>query len=554
MSENEIAIRERRLLITMSTVDSDNFMPISGGDVSQVNSVKLSFALNGIPSADIELPRGISLDINRAGIIDKIEKIQTDRTLVGLFLEITQSRTSDTNNDEVQYWINTRGDTPDDYGQYRKYSVPIFVGYITAITPRESGSTATLSVKLAHWLSDLNRLSLFVPGSCTMNASDWSLALFKPYTPPGQSTGANNPPVWLPFNKLSNIGNITNLWYDVLKLFYDEILNEETQTSIYFPSVSNDWKTKIQKAIGRIRGAKELGFTKSIIAQSMAPLSQSIATALRSFSKLNYTAMTAWQALIQQLAPMFLFSVVPGVNKVTLIPAPGVLNSEDCEEITRNEIFEIMRTSVEDPCLGGVACVIPSKDTNNVQGDTAAYVKPACVYPDCSADTSLTGPILFVTLPDWLSTSQSLTGIPAISISYSEAKQEEANEGAKEKEIKIREAEDTVMRRYIQHAYLTAAFNGRVLSVTTPFRMDICPGAMVKITLEASKTEKQSAKTYYGIVSSVTAMVSSSGAGTTFTLFNLRNQEEYEDEVKTAKTSIFYDEAWSGQGVTLYEW
>ena len=555
-------IRERRFTLELWQMSTDFENKGDSQPLCQLAYFNASFYLNSIPQAVVAPLFGelINLqshpytgNVSHGVLLEDLLKIASKRVPVAVILKVNHSFSSDLNNDTIdkQYWKpEIRLDNVDDYGTYDTNEIIIFKGYILPPSLEIIKNQSQIRLTLTHWLSNIADLSLLTTYCNTNTPKDLALQMYDTPTEDGKTSNT-----WVVLKKRTN-GAFTkpkSLWNNGIKNIFTSVLN------YYKDKIYNNYIEKrrkdIQTTIDNIEADETLTLT-SKFSDNTNTLDNLIGGALASENYQNFINTTAWDKLIKQYSPAFLFSVVPRVSKALLIPTPATeyTDEDKITTIKTNEIFSVNSYPLSGVLLNRVVCApsVPT-DTSTSYAGPATYIKLS-TYPEVVSENR-SGFIQTITYPNWLMRTVTTaikqpTKKPKIQQNFTTALK--VFEEDKKVLETTRKTKHNIADQFTKFVYVTQAYNSTWTEITTPCRMDICPGAMVKCIVET----RYMTYVFYGTVTGVIVNIlpETNVSNTKISLTNIRTETLVNDTIENPKDPVgFYNNQWTGKDIALYD-
>ena len=508
-----------------------------GRELGYIQSLSVTYGLNMIPIANITVPLGSSLNQDGStspsyvygGSSDSLYKLGDDSTPVGIYV---------------------RGAFFDTTGASNVQEFCVLKGYVTDTMYERSAGTASMSVKLIHWLCHLTEFPLISPLLAPQTSSDiaaqYPLALKegwgKDITHPDWSE--NN----VSFSLISHvvhslrISNGDSIW-DTLKQLFIAINRDPSELTKDDPGyVSKPYLERVSGALKAVVGS-DLDFISDARADYQK-IRNSIAVRLSSLTCGYFNGSTIWDKMINNFLPEFYMALVPRVCEANVIPAPGqCMGASKARVISKSEYYQTNYSRVAFPTLfGGVQLYLDPSIYTTIEPGKCSVRFPAKLQP---------GPLRVVTAPAWLNSKivanvgQSITSTHSFYQQYriDANRREDIAKEASEKEKENRGIVERILNNLVRITFQIIACSGRQLSVNMPLRMDLTPGELVCLELPSGVVE--STQEYlYGTIDSVTLNISTGAASTNLVLSNIRTQKEMQNKDLTSSEGIIYSKAW----------
>lgn len=529
------------------------------GDVTlDITRGSAQFGRNAIPQANFAIALGSSvpntaLTSNIHFIVDKI----VYRTKAKVWAQITNG-----------YEAIPPGLQINEDDAFNGKPFLLFEGYTSGSGYRKSGSGLEYIISMEHWLSDLNNSTALSP----------DLQPGTPFNMYFPATGASGELPQSSFGIFTTLADkifsgteITkDLWKNIKQYFTEiagtntismerlAILNLKDQSLIpnIFKSSKND---AALAAFARFSAPGEADYPliKFRDRTETPIIGQNIINVLKSKTLVTFDGTTFWDNLIG-FAASFMFQIIPGITKAwaapTLVNYYRPYKTIYATEISSYDITTSMPKFVSGAALK-TAMATGSGLSNAVNevpeggnGREFEWLNSA-VYLSSRHEKS-PGMIVIQRAPDWLS-----AGLPSERFDSQKGTMARAAAEVKDK------AKDFNLRQkaegYLQIAtgYAKLVYSNEVLkhrngSVTGKFRLDIAPGATVKVETAGELRLNKDAFDYpiYALVDQVSFSLDAiaSQATTSFALSNIRSEIENEDADITATSNPLYDTVWLG--------
>lgn len=535
MAKTQI-IRERRFKIELYELDEK--LELKNGKklednkaICELETFSVNFALNDIPTATATPLLGKEIQANGSQIkFQTLYNLAIDSKPVGVYFTVIHSFRSDNNPKDNQYWPEG--------------ACCVFKGYLCPPTWDISAYNAKVEFSIWHWLSAMANISLLTSASHTSNPSEVAIAGY------GHLSG-NTESLWQPFILTEGV-KLSKVWDEGIKEIYKQVLDwgDQHDRSDKINNLVKVQRERIRTILEKIESDKT-ELSKNIDGPSLT-LRNLVALDLCLDSPETFINICGWNKLIQHYAPAYLFAISPGVDKTRIIPAPCTIDPKEAIEIIGDEIFKIKATPYMAKRVSRVVCTAAIQESYASTPMGKPYYRNLGVYPPKGKFKE--GLVVVAAFPPWL-TRRGISVLPVAEslISFFEDPNEvlPTVDHAAGAAGNIQDAQNTIGDVFAKYCYLVQAFNGTNMQVVTPGRMDICPGAMVKIQANFMT----GGVLLYGTVASVTVSLSSGTTPPTsvFMLTNIRPQESVDDPVDNPQDGAgWYDKQWSGKGVTLY--
>ena len=525
-------MRERTIRLSLYELNEEDLQIKSKKPLCELASFQTEFALNSIPIAVVTPLLGENIKTNEKQVaFSKIYQLAMSSAPVGVYVSfIHRTKSSSNGGIDRQYWP--------------KSEVCIFKGYLGAPTFNISAFEASATFYIHHWLVALEDISLLTTASSISNPDNVSIASYG-------FTSGNVPAVWKNVTLVEGV-DISNIWETGIKEVFKKVLDW---------GENNGNKDKLNPFVQRERERMKLVLDKiESLSSEINPDLQNGLLTLKSLigcrllkeNLPSYINTSAWTKLIQDFAPTFLFSVVPLVDSAKIIPAPCTVDKDKAIELSGNDVFQVAAQPYIAKQISRVVCTadIGSSKANTPVGKPF-YVAYG-VYPPKVKGVSRNGLLTIVALPEWLSNIIMTPCAKVFPTVYEEVTSHVRTVTKYKAEVaEAAKVQKLVGQAFATHAYLVQAFNATTATVSIPFRMDICPGAMVKVYAKGTKANIELYGTVYSV--QVNLVVGSTPATTVLKLTNIRSSHNINDLIENPKDgSGYYKEQWSGEGEVIY--
>lgn len=509
-----------------------------GKELGHVTSMSVVYGLNMIPTATVSVPLGSVIRQNGStspsyvygGSADSLYKLGDDSTPVGIYVR-------------GSFFDTTGGSSVQEYC--------IFKGYITDSFYERSSGSASMAIKLIHWLCHLTEFpmvsSLLSPNTPSDIAAQYPLAVTEKTVddlsrPSDNGVYVKFSPVGATVSLFNDISSGANIW-DGLKLLFKNINPNPSELTKEDPGyVSKQYLERVTGALEAVVGADLDFFPK--VSEDFGRIKQSIAAMLGSLSCGYFNGSTIWDKMINTFLPGFYMSLTPRVCEANVIPSPGqCMGIAKVKRISKAEYYQTSYSRISAPTLfGGVILYNDPGIYHDVISSRTSIRFPEKLQP---------GPLQVVTAPAWLEkglvplSGDNIVTTEGFYISYKNSLQKRKEDKAKEKKDE-NDVGDTVKRildNLVRVTYQMVACSGRQISITTPFRLDITAGEVLGIELPSGVVEAKQ-EYIYGTVDSVTININTGSASTTLVLSNIRTQKEMKNKDLTSSEGILYSKSW----------
>lgn len=540
------------IFVTLNLLDyKDKDIPHAkkGKELGYVEALSATYGLNMIPTATVTVPLGS--EIHQDGSTspsyvygtsaDSLYKLGDDSTPVGIYV---------------------RGAFFDTTGASSVQEFCVFKGYVTDTFYERSAGSASMSVKLIHWLCHLTEFPLVNPLLSPQTSSD--IAAQYPLSVSESEaermrTGSTKAgcvsfePIGVAVEMLESMESGINVW-DCLKAMFKSMNPNLDQLQKDEPGyVSKQYLERVEGALESVKGA-DLDFFKTT-AEDIETVRSSIIQMLMSLSCGYFSGSTIWDKLVGAFLPGFYMALTPRVCEANIIPAPGqCMGVAKVKAISKSEYYQTNYSRMSMPTLfGGVMLYLDPNIYKTVDDAPKSSVRfPEKLQP---------GPLTVVAAPSWL--EKNLVGLAGSNNvsdytfyeSYRqslEKRKKDASERKKEQEHR-RNTIERILYNLVRITYQITACSGRQISVNMPLRFDLTAGEVVRIELPSGVVEAIQ-EYIYGTIDSITFNIGPNTATTTLTLSNIRTQKEMKNEDLTSSEGIMYTKSWkSNQKLILCE-
>lgn len=523
-------IRERRAIIRLYELD-ENLKRKSkkSKPLCELSTFQTTFALNSIPVATVTPLLGENIQTKDKQLaFDKIYQLANKSAPVGVYLSFIHRTKSSTDRTDKQYWP--------------KKEVCIFKGYLSIPNFSLSAYEASMGFEIHHWLSALANVSLLTTASSVSNPDQIAMAVYG-------LAGVGTPASWGNFTLPEGV-KLSQLWEKGIKQLFLKVLDRADQLNKggKLNAFVEQERKRIRIILDKIQSSS-LEIDKSLV-DGVLKLNTLIAVCLTKDSYASFINTCGWTKLIKVYAPNFLFSVVPQVDSVKIIPAPCIINKKKAIEINGDDIFQLSGRPYVNNHVSRVIC---TSDKGTTQATTAVgnvYYVNHGIYPPEGIPSE--GILTVVTIPPWLTNTVVAPVDPKFPSVFEKLAPKVEKVEKNQKKVKdVNKIQNRLIQAFAAYVYLSQTYAGAVIDMALPGRMDICPGAMIKVYAKGSKADVE----FYGTVATVQINLSagSTPATTVLQITNIRTTVDIDDAIKNPQKDVgFYKENWSGQGEVLY--
>lgn len=519
-----------------------------GRELGYIQSLSVTYGLNMIPIANITVPLGSTLNQDGStspsyvygGSSDSLYKLGDDSTPVGIYV---------------------RGAFFDTTGSSNVQEFCILKGYVTDTAYERSAGTASMTVKLIHWLCHLTEFPLISPLLSPQTPADvaaqYPLALKEDWgkdiaRPDWSENNVKFSLISHVVSSLQDISNGNTIW-DTLKQLFIAINRNPTELKKEDPGyVSKPYLKRVSGALEAVVGSDLDFVTDSRV--DYQKIKNAIAVRLSSLTCGYFNGSTIWDKMVNSFLPEFYMALVPRVCEANVIPAPGqCMGASKAKVISKSEYYQTNYSRVSFPTLfGGVQLYLDPIIYGTIDPGKCSVRFPQELQP---------GPLHVVSAPPWL-TSKIVANVGMEILStrgfYQQYKIDAAKRKTKAKESSEKEKEnrgiiERILNNLVRITFQIMACSGRQIVVNMPLRMDLTPGELVCLELPSGVVEATQ-EYIYGTIDSVTLNISTGVASTNLVLSNIRTQKEMKNKDLTSSEGILYSKAWkSNNNLTLCE-
>lgn len=523
---------------------------IDGVTFKDVVAISATFGLNSIPTATLQVATGINVRTDEAATIHTAINNLKPRSKAKVTLTVK------TNSGQIAKMM------PD--GDY-----VIFEGYYAGVGYQRSHTSATCSIHLLHWIDDLNCSSMLngnwfhgCPHDMAQAASQFSV----------QGGGAGDAIISPIIDVAPNIvtmGNLTgDLWEQVIKKIFEAVANmphpkeqneEGNEGGAGEGGVGGGDNKAAQDALKRIPGeAPEPGvLSMDLKGLDAITFQKNVNDGITHMliSGMGYTSF--WGKLVGELGASFLFAVSPSVEFANVIPYFGGLSTPYMTIHADEYNYASFNCSVANLIESVDMYYSQQSHTGYAGGGKAptpmSYYRPWGRYPATNQD--FRGHILVRDPPPWISNASPDpifspgTTLPPNGDSHKPQHGKEQPTGGvlrpAEAEKNVKDSD--VVTRICEHWFKSAVLGQRQGELSGKLRFDIAPGSIVKI-MAAEKELGAMKFALYAAVTQVSYVINAEQhvAGTSFSLTNLRNENENKIETLVKNRPPLYSTPWVG--------
>jgi hypothetical protein len=433
----------------------------------------------------------------------------------------------------------------------------IFEGYVTAAGFTRSRGGAQFNVQMEHWLSELGFSSIFSKSSHPTNPGDYS---FGSMGPMGGAGGAFAN-LGLAFDFVTSEHITNDFWGEALKPFLLKLCEKDAfyASDPYIEgSGANDGA---KNAIERIGGKQQMklaldvdGADVDIVSNIMNHVSAAVGTAG------PLANQTMWDVLIGTFCSQYLFSLVPRISDAVIVPFIAGYRKSYLT-ISADEETQVEWTrGLGRPLRGvGVLCNAESSTGATKKGQPApAALGIGGFY---SPDDKAQGIIIIKEGPGWMNRLYSPALYAHGSVGSDGKPIGTAVHPGGEKKADVPDAVATRLKetirpflgKYAQALYALEKLRTRQAVCSGPFRLDIAPGATVRVENEGEQhiTDDPFSAPFYAHVARVSLAIDGEqpSIGTSFHLSHIRSEAENEDDKTSIDSHPLYKETFLGCGL-----
>lgn len=478
-------------------------------ELGELISVGASFSLNSIPTMQISVPLGTSLNSGAAvrgsyAYYSDIQKAFTERKPVGVFLESSD----------------------------RIPGVPIgrvwlFKGYIAAASSSFGPGAGALQLTLTHWLQDMDTFAVLNRLSSPDNGADLSQnPIFKTDNPrAGDAIVARDlkAPNWIVSDGIEKAfrDNPTDI-FEAIRTGFEPVLQE-----------GEDLNEKAvgrlpKNSIARLRSAfnamtsRYLDFWDPISPAQDVAFREALIKTFNAQRSSDYYSVTLWKKLLQMLTSYYI-CVSPSVKEVSVIPAPGMrMNDEKAFTIPTSRVTGLRVHKTGKSMLGGVILADSARTMINGFTPVAAERPSYHMYPERPEP----GFIKVCFMPPWLAQvmlQESSKLQPPVHYFYKEHAVEEFI--ARRRQLRAdKTGHAALCDAYVKSVYLSEITREHTASLTMPLNLDLVPGDVVKVEVPRDRIQNLRREYLYATIASVSYTISGGTASSSYTLTNLRDE------------------------------
>lgn len=446
-------------------------LQLDGADELEVVTFNSDWAVNQIPRASCIIAQG-----RKAGNPSQAANIHS----AGLFFEYMKPAT---------VTLRAAGEAGENESWDEGEKV-IFEGRVTGAGYQKVNGKTQFVVNLIHWLADINFSSTLSgqlhPSSLTQYSFRASYDLRGGTGLAQQTTMISQ----LTARNLITEGTVqSDLWGAALRPFFEKLATDDSidydgdlNTCVKLKAEPN---TQALDALGRMESSPALSLKGE--GGLGARLGETISAAIVSDSIQQYLGNTMWSTIVSQLAPSFMFAVVPAAEKAYVVPfIPGLRSTYDKE--LNPEDFDFLHFNQFVPRPMRAVVIVGGKESRTNLSDVVKLGLGGCYAPD---DVEK-GMVVTKAAPKWLAniaseysspmrTSGLLAGVasPTGATPIIGANMRGGRDGKTRGAAAL--TAGALYSDYARAVYMMEALRGRSGNISGRLRFDIAPGASVKL-------------------------------------------------------------------------
>jgi hypothetical protein len=524
---------------------------IGGITFKDVVSISATFGLNSIPTATLQVATGINVRTDEAATIhDAIRNLKPrEKAVVTLTIKTNSGRTEKM--------------MPD--GDY-----VIFEGYYAGIGYQRSHTSATCSIHLLHWIDDLNCSSMLngnwmhgCPHDMAQAASQFSVS-----SRAGGAGGAIISPIIDVAPEIVTLGNLTkDLWEEVIKKIFEAVCKmphpreqDGDGSGAAAGGRGGSDNAAAQEALAKIPGkAPDRGvLSLDLTGLDAVTFQNNVNNGMTHLMVSGMAYTSFWGKLVGELGSSFLFAVSPSVEFANIIPYFGGLDTPYMTIYADEYNYASFNCNVANLIESVDMYYSQQSHTGYAIGGKAptpmSYYYPWGRYPR-NGNQDFRGNILVRDPPVWISNASPDpifspgTTLPPNGCSHKpQHGQDQTTGGAlRQAEAEKNVKDSQLVDRICEHWYKSAVLGQRQGELSGKLRFDIAPGSIVKIN--AAENELGAMQfALYAAVTQVSYVINAEQhvAGTSFSLTNLRNENENKIETLVKNRPPLYSTPWPG--------
>jgi hypothetical protein len=517
---------------------------------NDVVSFSATHALNSIPLASVTVASGKNVRTSKNATIHDALSLLKIRDKVRVLLRVSSDDPDMEKMSQASAALAATSARP---------GIIIFDGYYMGNGYQRSYGSASYTLQLAHWLSDLNYSSMLngnwhpvVPHDLAQAANSDALLMT------GNSNYAHiKPVVDLERSVLTKSNMSADLWDKALKPVFEEITRlshpkeQAAQRIAAADEDKNGNNAAARAALARMPGDAPIPSKLPLLLDDSINGVVLTASANEALSRLvgsNWAYSSFWSKLVGEFAPEFLFAVSPGATFANVVPFFGGLRTP-WRTIKGNDYgFANLNASAQN-IIESLEIRYPQGNNSGLWSNPPSYYYPWGRFP--ANNNAFRGQIMIKEPPMWLNgvvsgatDSPYTTGIsggPPADAASAGAGGAPAAGGAgvspatAERQIK----EASLLDRYSEHWYKSEVLGQRYGELSGKLRFDIAPGSIVKIEAPDTAIGEENAIMFAAVVSvSYVIDAEKPAAGTSFTLSSLRTESENDDPDSILTSSV----------------
>lgn len=464
------------------------------GAVLEVSAASATFEMNRIPFASV------TVGVGRNAVTGRVAEIHRRLNRIG---PMAPARLVLIPSGQWSASEGQRNDTPTRGLWDRAGAQVIFDGYVTGAGVKRVRGQFSVTLQLIHWLSDLAFSSIFSeqshpgnPANLTHNAVYRTAATGTTNSQAAFISGTRF------FNKFSEAAIQQDLWTSLANVFC-QIANEDL-VQLGPPGqcggLAGRSNALALSALARMQGrhdcaARGVKRHVPLSMDNLGPDGGAIAKAINQYVGKELTQLwwstTLWDKLVNDLAPRFMFHIVPLVDTALAVPWIAGLRSHWTPAITAQDHAQLFVTSYVRRPLRAVGIyggrdvgTVPSEP--NPQNISALSGIGSCFMPD----PDRRGMILLKEAPEWMSSVPNFIvpastttrgGRSALQPTGSATTFRPARDPTAPSKSTAAVNVNDLYGRLAQYIYMLEVLRGRTGVLTGKFRLDIAPGSTIKL-------------------------------------------------------------------------
>jgi hypothetical protein len=450
----------------------------------------------------------------------------------------------------------------------------VFDGFVTGMGYKRGTNKLQMALSMTHWLSGLSFSSALSASSHPNNPTHFTFNPGLRLAGDGAGAGAAISKHFvartLAQTRITQTAVQEDLWgKGILPWFKDLTKSDHLAQEVF--DLNDGVNSEAAAALARFEGDKLPMGELADAAVAADAIANDIAVSVFTPGNTNhYGALahtTLWDKLVGDLAPTYVFSVIPFPDKALVVPfVPGLReywNPRDESHSMMARDLDFINISARLPralrAMGLFGGHGSRAGANLAPNDPANEKTIGGMYVGRED-----GMVMFKQAPRWLSQFMG----PAI---YSkkaagaggkpkggaiDPRAGDKPDGADPKEVKERAKK--LLNKMAHALYANEVLKGRHGSVSGALRFDICPGSTIKMEGVSEKFigEKDAiGDTRFATVLRVTQYFDAETprTGTAFHLAHIRNEQENEDDDTSLDQHPLYERKWTGDYLTTRE-